>query len=343
MIKTLSQNTMDFAKRALPTADPGDIRLKESYYQGATEELSQRVFGGKAGGENLEAFLRGTADDVTGATPQQMDALGMVRTQMQEGAVGGEFYSRSAIGDMYNNAKDGQGVFGGLSGAGRTESTNSLFSMVGGGPMSSAGDLGGILVSAGLGAGAANLVGGDRAEGAMYGMSAAMIGKAATRTFRDALPGIEESVMKRALGDNFVSSSKILGGGGISRGNRAYMDSGDIIRDNKITGTLDPTSMNELQRRKMARPGYKPFTNGRTVEIDARSQNLEALKKVDTTDMNVMDRFLVNRMNDPAKASIGGQSRSMIASGALLGGAVFSSSRTKNKSRGFNQNRGSRF
>lgn len=314
----------------------GDIRLKEGYYEGATGELSRRVFKGRPSGDNLEDFLRGTADDVTGATPQQMGALGMVRTQMQEGAAGGEFYSRSAIGDMYNNAQDTGSVFGGLSGAGRTESTNSLFSMVGGGPMSSAGDLGGILVSAGLGAGAANLVGGDRAEGAMYGMSAAMIGKAATRTFRDALPGIEESVMRRALGSKFAEEST-SGYVSTAKGTKFY-NSG-IIEDasGKIVNTkrgLTDEGVSHFQREALSRGGKR---------VTARSQNLEALKNVDTTDMNVMDRFLVNRMKDPAKASIGGQSRSMIASGALLGGAAFSSSRTKNKSRGFNQNRGSRF
>lgn len=317
----------------------GDIRLKEGYYEGAAEELSQTVFKKSGGGGNLETFLRGTANDVTGATPQQMGALGMVRTQMQEGAAGGEFYSRSAIGDMYNNAQDTGSVFGGLSGAGRTESTNSLFSMVGGGSMSSAGDLGGILVSAGLGAGAANLVGGDKAEGAMYGMSAAMIGKAAARTFRDALPDIEKSVMKRALGNNLATEDLMMQEGKTG-GRHSFFRIGNEVEVNYPSGKRNFT-VNSVEGQKLYKQKGKKITN-ETVQ-SPRSQNLEALKKADTTDMNVMDRFLVNRMNDPAKASIGGQSRSMIASGALLGGAVFSSSRTKNKSRGFNQNRGSRF
>ena len=215
--------------------------------------------------------------------------------------------------------------------------------MVGGGPMSSAGDLGGILVSAGLGAGAANLVGGDRAEGAMYGMSAAMIGKAATRTFRDALPGIEESVMKKALGSKFATKDLKVGEAGVTRGGNQYRKINDRLeidipnRDTVVFDLQNQQGQNMMNR--INRSGRKQ----NDLNQSARSQNLEALKKADTTDMNIMDRFLVNRMNDPAKASIGGQSRSMIASGALLGGAAFSSSRTKNKSRGFNQNRGSRF
>lgn len=330
-----------------PDLRPRDVKLREGYLDEAASELATR-----SGQEssNILSFLKGDVDTVSGADDAMMQSFKGVKAGMDEAFSEGNFYTRSAIGDMYNNAADSGGdIFAGLSGAGATRSGNAFFQSLS--SQEGAGALGGLLVGAGLGAGAAGLVGGDKGEGAMYGAGATMIGRAGAKVLKGAMGEMETTFMKKTLGSKFatedIAATRNISGGGVSRGNRTYMDSGEIIKDNKVVDTISPADMNILQRQKMQRTGYQPFTDGRTVETggikSARSQNLEALKSVDTSDMGTIDKFMVNRINDPNKASIGAQSRTMIASGALLSGMAFSSGRTKDRRSGFNKNRGNRF
>lgn len=86
-----------------------------------------------------------------------------------------------------------------------------------------------------------------------------------------------------------------------------------------------------------------------TTGISSRSDNLAAIRKIDFDDaaatkgISGLDKFLGKRMNDTSKPSVGMQSRTAVASGALLSGLAFTSPAGSNKKRGFNKNRGNRF
>jgi hypothetical protein len=84
-------------------------------------------------------------------------------------------------------------------------------------------------------------------------------------------------------------------------------------------------------------------------QVFSRSDNLAAIRNIDFDDaaatkgISGLDKFLGKRMNDTSKPSVGMQSRTAVASGALLSGLAFTSPAGSNKKRGFNKNRGNRF
>lgn len=88
---------------------------------------------------------------------------------------------------------------------------------------------------------------------------------------------------------------------------------------------------------------------GGKFDISDRGKNLAAIRDIDFDDavatkgMSGLDKFLGKRMKDTSKPSIGMQSRTAVASGALLSGLAFTSPAGSNKKRGFNKNRGNRF
>ena len=88
---------------------------------------------------------------------------------------------------------------------------------------------------------------------------------------------------------------------------------------------------------------------GSKFAISDRGTNLAAIRNIDFDDaaatkgISGLDKFLGKRMNDTSKPSVGMQSRTAVASGALLSGLAFTSPAGSNKKRGFNKNRGNRF
>lgn len=305
-----------------------------------------------ANADDAAAFFRGESDTIAGVGDDVVGNLTNVRANMQEQLKeGGTEFTNEAVRAMYRNVSEGGNVNAGLSAAGMTRSNIPGFQAMG----DPSNLLGSMAMGGLLGAGAANIVGGDPMDGATLGAMAGAAGSIGARAFRESIGDIETSVMKKVLKKDFATTekaeTKLLPGGGVkTKGGRTFMDSGEVVENNRVDNFIpDPNKMNNLQRIIMSRPGSQPFDDGITVEtgrmISARSQNLNALADQgrDTSGLGRVDKFIYDRMMDPKKTSLGMQSRMATASGAMLAGAMFSSARTKDKRRGFNRNRGNRF
>ena len=159
-----------------------------------------------------------------------------------------------------------------------------------------------------------------------------------------------DNLLFKRLGnpDNFISSSLIgagLGGGtaGLFGGDAgegamigAMVGAGGSIATRAFRDALPELEENVFKKALANTEGVGNLRSQKLKAISAENfQAPEGLGK--------MDEFLLNRMKSTEKASIGMQSRFATASGAMLAGAAFSSARTKNKRRGFNQHRGNRF
>ena len=310
---------------------------------------------GKLNNDALGQFFSGKSDTVAGASGDVLKNLTAVKTNIQdELKAGGTRFSDEAVQAMYRNVSEGGNVNAGLSAAGTTMSNMQGFQALGNsnGALSLVGSMG---MGGLVGGGAASIVGGDPMEGVTLGAMAGAAGSIGARAFRESIGDIETSVMKKALGNNFnevqKAETKLLAGGGVqSKNGNIYMNSGEIVKNNKVKKLIDPSKMNLIQRRLMTKTGSQQLNDGVTVEtgrmLSARSQNLNALQDdslVDTTNLGRVDKFIYDKMVDPKSASIGTQSRFATTSGAMLAGAAFSSARTKDKRRGFNRNRGNRF
>lgn len=260
-------------RKALPELDAGigrTARLQGDYREGVKDLL----------------------DTATGkmSADQAHPIKAAVNEAVSTGLESGTQYSNTAIEQMIRNVKESGTVNAGLSMAGQTQSSVAAFQSLSNDSMM------GIGVGALLGAGAANISGGDAGEGAAIGAGMVLGGRAFAKTFQEYMPELEQSIMKKALGSDYTDKAKLVMGG----------------------------------------------PNGSSVYTSARQKNLEALKTADKTGLNKFEQYVAGVMTDPKQASIGVQSRTAIASGALLGGVAFTSS-TRDKSSGFNKNRGNRF
>jgi hypothetical protein len=148
----------------------------------ALGKVSSYLNDGKLG-DNAEPFA-----------PEIQGVLDQVRSAYQKS---GTMYSDEAIGSMKSNFLSTGNVFGGLSAATETRSGNlALQSLQEGGLI-------GVGIGAALGAGGAAVTGGEAPEGAMIG---ALVGAGVggiSRALVRSSSSIEESMMKRLLGDNY--------------------------------------------------------------------------------------------------------------------------------------------
>lgn len=238
--------------------------------------------------EGVESLLGGATKNMSADQADPIKAA--VNKAVSTGLESGTQYSDTAIEQMIRNVSEGGTVNAGLSMAGQTQSGVAAFQSLSNDSMM------GIGVGALLGAGAANISGGDAGEGAAIGAGMVLGGRAFAKTFQEYMPELEKGIMKKALGDTYADKA--------------------VIRQNSNSVPIGLTS--------------------------ARQRNLEALQTADKSGLNKFEQYVAGVMTDPKQASIGVQSRTAIASGALLGGVAFTSS-TRDKSSGFNKNRGNRF
>jgi hypothetical protein len=153
---------------------------------GATKTAVKEFFGS---GELPEEGL----DDA------QKAMLGHVREQFHKA---GTMYSEEAITAMQSNYKATQNLFGGLSSATETTSGNLLLqSMQEGGLM-------GLGMGMLLGAGGAAVTGGDAGGGAMIGGLVGFGAGSVARGLARSASHIEDSMMRRLLGDNYDKLGK---------------------------------------------------------------------------------------------------------------------------------------
>jgi hypothetical protein len=336
---------ISFLKSMMGLGVSREAKLTSSYFTESASALS------KAGGgteSDILSVLRGdkALADVGLENTSSAKVIGQIKEDFDQGTM----RTTDSVSAMFRNVEDTDELFGGLSAAGQTRAQALGFSAFGN-PGNILGSMG---MGAAFGAGASSMFGGDVKEGAVYGGLAGGVGAVGAKMFRAGLQDLEESVMKKALGKDFATENilgtKFLSGGGVARGERAYMDSGEIIKNNRVVETLDPETMNTLQRQKMLKPGYAPINKGRTVEtgseVSARSQNLQAISAQDfkpAEKLNVAESFALKKMQDTKSASMGVQSRFATMGGAMLAGVAFSGKAGEDKRRGFNKNRGNRF
>lgn len=134
-----------------------------------------------------------------GLDDAQKAMLTHVREQFHKA---GTMYSEEAITAMQSNYKATENLFGGLSSATETTSGNLLLqSMQEGGLM-------GLGMGALLGAGGAAVTGGDAGEGAMIGGLVGFGAGSIARGLAKSASNIEDSMMRRLLGDNYDKLGK---------------------------------------------------------------------------------------------------------------------------------------
>lgn len=308
-----------------------EARTIGNYFGDVSKTLSTAGAGKQ---DDILSVMRGekTAADV-GLNENAQKVISTVQSRFDEGTLS----SNAAIEAMYKNVQDTGEVFGGLSRAGETKSQALGFGALG----NPSNMLGSAAMGAVVGAGTSSIFGGDVVEGGMYGGLIGVGGSIGARVFRESLGAMEESVMKKALGDNFsnldVMSAPIKNGkiSLDSAGNMVAFDStGKMLRNQK----LNANQATRLGRKMNASPGM--------TYQSARSQNLDAISKMDLKDvpdsMNFLDKQVMKQMQNNKSASMGVQSRFATISGAALAGMAFTSSAGSDKRRGFNRNRGNR-
>lgn len=306
-----------------------EARTVGSYFGDVSESLSRAGGGGR---DEILSVMRGerTAADV-GLNESTQKVISTVQSRFDEGTLS----SNAAIGAMYRNVQDTGEVFGGLSRAGETKSQALGFGALG----NPSNMIGSAAMGAVVGAGTSSIFGGDVVEGGMYGGLIGAGGSIGARVFRESLGGMEESVMKKALGDNFKTKDTILQEGTYGTTNMPFTRIDDQMSVGKKNKIFDPTS----KQGKAILAGAN-FTKNQT--LSARSQNLDAISKMDLKDvpdsMNFLDKQVMKQMQSDKSASMGVQSRFATISGAALAGMAFTSSAGSDKRRGFNRNRGNR-
>lgn len=306
-----------------------EARTIGNYFGDVSKTLSTAGAGKQ---DDILSVMRGekTAADV-GLNENAQKVISTVQSRFDEGTLS----SNAAIEAMYKNVQDTGEVFGGLSRAGETKSQALGFGALG----NPSNMLGSAAMGAVVGAGTSSIFGGDVVEGGMYGGLIGVGGSIGARVFRESLGAMEESVMKKALGSNFKTKDTILQEGTYGTTNMPFTRIDDQMSVGKKNKIFDPTS----KKGKAILAGAN-FTKNQT--LSARSQNLDAISKMDLKDapssMNFLDKQVMKQMQNNKSASMGVQSRFATISGAALAGMAFTSSAGSDKRRGFNRNRGNR-
>ena len=190
-------------------------------------------------------------------------------------------------------------------------------------------------IGAGLGAGAAALTGNDKGSGAIAGGISVIGMRGLSRAVSDNIGGIENFMMKKVLGDDMLTregiEEMVEKGGGSSaqidllKDQMTRMGRSQTYQDNRLIAL----SKNEKLQNNL------PFN-----EQNLRTGNLQRASAKETGNMSAVQRGMHGMLTK--NKGIGMQTRYLVGSGAMLSGVAFSSPR-KDRSRGFNRNRGNRF
>jgi hypothetical protein len=262
-------------------------------------------------------------------------SAGKVMNKLQKNFREGSMSTQPAIQAMYRNVEDTGELYAGISRAQETQGRALGFNALG----NPENIIGSALVGAALGGGASSITGGDVTTGAMIGGAVGGAGAVGAKIFRAGMQDLEESVMKKALGNEFKTKDMILQEGVYGSTHMPFTRINDEIslgRKGKIIDTQSTMGQKVLND--------ATFTKNQT--SSARSQNLEAISAQDfkpAAELNMAESFALNRMKDTEKASMGVQSRFATMGGAMLAGVAFSGKAGGDKRSGFNKNRGNRF
>lgn len=318
-----------FGKNLMGVGSFREARTVGGYFDDVATTL------GKTTNEDKDLMLQVLKGERTATDAGLGEDTGKVLSTISERFKEGQLSTNEAVGAMYKNVQDTGEVFGGLSTAGQTKSQALGFGAFG----NPDNIIGSAAMGAFVGAGASSITGGDTTEGAFIGGMVGMGGSVGAKAFRESLGAIEESVMKKALGTEFKTKDMILQEGTFGNNNIPFTRIDNEISFGSKNIIHSPTS----------RQGQLILNKGtitKTETLSARSQNLDAIGKIDLKDapdnLNFIDRHVIKKMQDKKAPSIGVQSRFATLGGAALAGMAFTSSAGSDKRRGFNRNRGNR-
>ena len=192
-----------------------------------------------------------------------------------------------------------------------------------------AGGTGALALGGLLGAGAAAATGNDQFSGAVAGGLSVLGTRAIGKALTENVGGIESYMMKKVLGDDMVTREAL----------EEAVASKDVNRMNKIL--QDTGADNTINQTRVLYEPDKLLSDVPELKAGSlRRSNLQAVQARDPDSLSGMQGAMQTMLTK--NKGIGIQTRYLVGSGALLSGMAFSSPR-KDRSRGFNRNRGNRF
>jgi hypothetical protein len=261
---------------------------------------------------------------------QQTTARDAFESSMNEG----QMLSAGGISAMLKNVEAGVKPRTGL--AAQTTTGTGASNFLGG---QSGGILGAMGAGAMLGMGGAAISGSDKTEGAMYGAMAGLTVGGAARGIMQNIGDIEKGFMKDLLGSSYTASNvtKTFNKGTPIRDLDPKLKMEDLGFSSS-KGTVGDY-LNSLPGKKISvRKTKKDFT----ATTYARSENLNALKNMDTDNLGTIDSYKRDLLLGNKKLNVGQMGRMATGAGAFLGGMAFASSNRRDHRRGFNKGRGNR-
>lgn len=188
-----------------------------------------------------------------------------------------------------------------------------------------------------LGAGAAGITGNDKFSGAIAGAVGVIGGRGLSRAVSENIGGMENFMMKKVLGDDMLTREGIEEM--VSKGDASQKQIGllqdQMTRMGKRSETYQGSILHEIGNNTSTFLKDAPFS-----EQNLRAGNLQRASTMETGSMSAVQKTMHGMLTK--NKGIGMQSRYLVGSGAMLSGVAFSSPR-KDRSRGFNRNRGNRF
>lgn len=325
------------ATEAFEHASRGFIETEQKYLGGAAQKFKGNLPSG-VGFDEFESALKGGIDEFDTFVGKQVDDNQGVLRNIGDELLGTaekpaprytpETLERMST-SLRNTGEIGRGVT-----QRDTVGTNPLLRVLGssegyGGAAAAIG------IGAGLGAGAAALTGNDKGSGAIAGGLGVIGMRGLSKAVSDNIGGIENFMMKKVLGDDMLTKEGI--GEMVSKGDASQKQIGLLQDQMTRMGRSDRNQTNILGALS------KKFDVGKLSifnEQNLRAGNLQRASAMETGNMSAVQRGMHGMLTK--NKGIGMQTRYLVGSGAMLSGVAFSSPR-KDRSRGFNRNRGNRF
>ena len=261
---------------------------------------------------------------------QQTTARNAFESSMNEG----QMLSAGGIDAMLRNVEAGEKAGAGL--AAQTTTGTGATNFLGG---QSGGIFGAMGAGAILGMGGAAISGSDKTEGAMYGAMAGLTVGGAARGIMQNIGDIEKGFMKDLLGNSYTKLDKNID---IPRFSPLNTLPKNTEFGNKTIGELTGNSLGKFSNVKLNSAtsdqlsGQIYMGRATTSTTYARSENLNALRSMNTDGLGTIDSYKRDLLLGTKKLNVGQMGRMATGAGAFLGGMSFSSSNRKDYRRGFN-------
>lgn len=290
---------------------------------------------GDVGADSAALGARRLFDDALKASSLTDAQKTITRNAFESSMNEGQMLSAGGIDAMLRNVEAGEAPRTGL--AAQITTGTGATNFFGG---QSGGIFGAMGAGAILGMGGAAISGSDKTEGAMYGAMAGLTIGGAARGIMQNIGDIEKGFMKDLLGDSYTASNvdKTFNTGSLIKDLDPSFKLSDLGINSKKHSTVGEYlgSLKAPQKSKMKTK--KDFAS----TTYARSENLNALRSMDTDSLGTIDSYKRDLLLGNKKLNVGQMGRMATGAGAFLGGMAFASSNRKDYRRGFNKSRGNR-